>query len=315
MTSGAAPLLEVTGLEKRFGALVAVHGVSFTVGERETLGLVGESGCGKSTLARCLVRLVEPSAGSVRFGGREVLALEGAALRSLRRELQIVFQDPASSLDPRRTIGDAVGEGLDIHRLASGAARGRRVSELLGRVGLGPELAARHPHELSGGQRQRVGLARALAVGPRVVICDEPVSALDVSVQAQVVNLLSELKDALGLAYVFISHDLRLVEHVSDRVAVMYLGRLVEVAPVEALYARPLHPYTRALLSAMPDAAGGCASALKGEPPSPLAPPPGCAFHPRCPLAVERCRVEAPPLVSLGEAAHLAACWRAGETA
>ncbi len=302
------PLLEVEGLTKHFpvrsgffgrsrGALRAVDGVSLSLAPGETLGLVGESGSGKTTLGRLILRLIEPTAGSVRFGGEDVLALDRKGLRAKRREMQIIFQDPYASLNPRMQVGDIVGEALVIHRIASGRERRERVVELLRTVGLGPEALNRYAHEFSGGQRQRIGIARALAVLPRFIVADEPVSALDVSIQAQILNLLLDLQERFGLTYLFISHDLRVVEHVSDRVAVMYLGRIVELAPRESLYKRPLHPYTQALLSAIPlpdPRRRKRRIILEGDVPSPIHPPPGCAFHTRCPYAQARCREETP---------------------
>ena len=321
----AAPLLEVEGLavhypvrrgplQRRVGTVRAVDGVDLTLARGETLALVGESGCGKSTLGRAVLRLEEPTAGRVAFEGRDLGTLGKVELRDARRRMRMIFQDPQASLNPRFRVEDIVGEAYDIHGL-SRQERAAGVRELLSLVGLSPEHARRFPHEFSGGQRQRIGIARALALHPSFVVCDEPVSALDVSVQAQVVNLLLELQEKLGLAYLFISHDLHLVEFFADRVAVMYLGRIVETAPAKALYRRPRHPYTRALLAASPslDGEGHHRRApLQGELPSPLAPPPGCTFHPRCPFAVDRCRAEAPPLRDLGEGVA-ARCWRAEE--
>jgi len=322
------PLLEVRDLAVHFplknrlpsgqrGAVRAVDGVSFDLRRGETLGVVGESGCGKSTMGRALLRLVEPTAGSVRFEGEEVRDMGPEALRRLRRRAQMVFQDPFSSLNPRMTVGAALEEVLVVHGLGGGqAGRHARVRELLDRVGLLPEHATRFPHEFSGGQRQRVGIARALAVEPDFLVLDEPVSALDVSVQAQVVNLLKELQRDLGLTYLFIAHDLALVEHVSDRVAVLYLGRVVEMAPAGELYRGPQHPYTRALLSAVPrpDPAGRQGReriVLSGDVPSPVNPPPGCAFHPRCPHPAKGadCASAMPPLEPVA-AAHLVRCLR-----
>jgi oligopeptide/dipeptide ABC transporter ATP-binding protein len=316
-------LLNVRGLSKDFPVgsglfaggrrkLHALIDVSLSLREGETLGVVGESGSGKSTLGRCILRLIEPSAGSVRFEGQELTGRSQRELRPVRKQLQIVFQDPYSSLNPRMTVRDTVGEPLRIHRLTRGAQEeSARVAELLAQVGLRADFMRRYPHELSGGQRQRVGIARALAVRPKLIVCDEPVSALDVSVQAQIINLLKDLSEALGLSYLFIAHDLSVVELMSQRVAVMYLGRIVELADVKELYANPRHPYTRALLSAIPSlAAGGVKRrlALAGDPPSPLAPPSGCPFHPRCPDARPgKCDRELPLLRPLSEA-HSAAC-------
>ncbi|MEZ5666692.1 MAG: ATP-binding cassette domain-containing protein [Alphaproteobacteria bacterium] len=311
-------LLQVEGLARSFrtkdgGTIHAVNGVDLTLAAGETLGIVGESGCGKSTLARLILRLVAPGAGRVLFDGDDLARLSPAGLRARRRDMQIVFQDPFASLDPRLTVGSIVAEPLAIHRIGTVAERRRTVHGLLERVGLPADAAARYPHEFSGGQRQRIGIARAIALRPKLVIADEPVSALDVSIRAQILNLLQELKAELGLSYIFISHDLSVVEHVSDRVAVMYLGRIVEQATAEALYARPRHPYTRALIAAIPRPEPGTRpdrAALGGEPPSPERPPPGCGFHPRCPWAQARCAAEAPALRPLpaGPGGHLAAC-------
>jgi len=289
----------------------AVDGVSFGIAAGETLGLVGESGCGKTTLGRAVVRLIQPTAGMVRFENEEITTLEGKELRRVRRRLQIIFQDPYGSLDPRLTVEEIIGEALDIHRLASGAAKRReRVEQLLVAVGLNPQHAQRYPHEFSGGQRQRIGIARALAVEPQLIVCDEPVSALDVSVQAQIVNLLEELQKQKGLAYLFISHDLAVVEHISHRVMVMYLGRIVEMAAAKILIASPKHPYTQALISAVPEidpVTNRKRIVLKGDVPSPVEVPPGCPFHPRCPIAEERCRYEVPALREIAPG-HWAAC-------
>jgi oligopeptide/dipeptide ABC transporter ATP-binding protein len=315
------PLLEVSELRKHFpvrggvlgaaSAVVrAVDGVSFDIRRGETLGLVGESGCGKSTLGRTVLRLLEPTAGSVRFDGTDLAALSARALRRMRRHIQIVFQDPYASLNPRMRVGAIIAEGLEIHGLARGAAKRDRVLEMLRLVGLREEAYDRYPHEFSGGQRQRVCIARALAVNPRFVVADEPVSALDVSVQAQVINLLQDLQERLDLAYLFISHDLRVVEHVSHVVAIMYLGKIVESAPRDVLFGEPCHPYTRALLSAVPaptPVRDRQRLVLHGDVPSPMRPPPGCAFHPRCPHAETRCRVEEPPLRT-GAGGHAVAC-------
>ncbi len=292
-----------------------MDGVSFSLARGETLALVGESGCGKSTTARLVLRLIEPTAGAVRFDGQDITGLPSAELRRLRRRMQIVFQDPFASLNPRMTVGATLDEPLAIHRTGNAAQRRARVAELLHLVGLAPEHASRHPHEFSGGQRQRIGIARALALEPALVVLDEPVSALDVSVQAQVVNLLGDLQQRLGLSYLFIAHDLAVVKHVATRVAVMYLGRIVELAARDALFARPLHPYTRALLAAIPrpDPAQKLAHQLPaGDLPSPLDPPPGCHFHTRCPFAQARCRTEPPALRAI-EAGHLSACHYAEE--
>jgi oligopeptide/dipeptide ABC transporter ATP-binding protein len=307
-------LLQVRDLVRHFpqrglfrsGAPVrAVDGVSFSIDEGRTLALVGESGSGKSTVGRTLLRLIEPTSGSAVFEGRDLFRLPPSELRATRRRMQIVFQDPQSSLDPRMTLGRSVAEGIEIHRLARGAEIGRRVAALFEEVGLDPEFAARYPHECSGGQRQRVGIARALAVEPRFIVLDEPVSALDVSVQAQVVNLLADLQRARGLSYLFIAHDLAVVRQLAHDVAVMYLGRLVETGPVEEVLGHPRHPYTQVLLAAVPEPDPRVRPArlvVPGEPPSPSAPPPGCPFHPRCqhPGVDHRCRSERPELRPLG---------------
>jgi|RhiMetdeSRZDD1v2_1073273.scaffolds.fasta_scaffold19214_2 peptide/nickel transport system ATP-binding protein len=322
----ARPLLEAETLEKRYTVrrgflggrrsdLPALRGVSFTVGEGETLGLVGESGSGKTTAGRIVARLIEPDAGAVRFDGMDWLALEGSELRRKRRELQVVFQDPQTSLNPRMRVGDQIGEPLRIHRLASGAALSSRVRELLAAVGLPADLATRFPSELSGGQRQRVAIARALAAGPRLVVCDEPVSALDVSIAAQIVNLLLELRERSGLAYLFIAHDIAVVSRIADRIAVFYLGRIVEEGPAAAIIEKPLHPYTAALIAAVPDPAPDSLEpprALGGEPPWAGQAPSGCPFHPRCPIARDRCRQERPELSDAGGARRVA-CFFPGE--
>jgi len=314
-------LIEARNLGKRFaggtglfgrseGVLRAVDGVSFGVRPGETLGLVGESGCGKTTLARTLIRLIEPSFGSIFFQGRDVTRLPKEALRRWRREVQMIFQDPYASLNPRMRAGAAVEEGLVVHGRGTRRERRRRVAELFELVGLAADAADRYPHEFSGGQRQRIGIARALALLPRLIVADEPVSALDVSIQAQIVNLLTRLQSSLGLTYVFISHDLRLIEHVSDHVAVMYLGRIVEMAASSSLYANPAHPYTRALLAALPVADPEAApppAVIRGDVPSPLSPPAGCHFHPRCPQCLEICRCEVPLPRAIGPD-HTAAC-------
>ncbi len=293
----------------------AVDGVSIKVRRGETLGLVGESGCGKSTLGRLMLRLVEPTLGRIVYDGRDIVPLSQSQLRPLRRKMQIIFQDPYSSLNPRMTVRDIVGEAIRIHKLASGKLEEeQRIAELLTKVGLRAEAMNRYPHEFSGGQRQRIGIARALAVQPEFIVCDEPISALDVSIQAQIVNLLQDLQDELGVAYLFISHDLNIVEHVAHRVAVMYLGKIVEQGEASSLYARAHHPYTRALLSAVPVADPThkrLRVLLEGDVPSPIDPPSGCAFHPRCPRALKgTCDQQAPTLaeIQLGSG-HKVACW------
>jgi oligopeptide/dipeptide ABC transporter ATP-binding protein len=319
-------LLEADGLAKRytipgglFGgsarALPALRGVTFGIPAGQTLGLVGESGSGKTTAGRIVARLVEPDAGRLLLDGDDWLALEGAELRRRRRDVQIVFQDPQASLNPRLRVGEQIAEPLLVQRLASGRAVGERVRELLASVGLPAEFADRFPSEMSGGQRQRVAIARALATGPRLVVCDEPVSALDVSVAAQILNLLLDLRERAGLSYLFISHDLAVVERIADAVAVLYLGAIVEEGPTAEVAARPLHPYTAALVAAVaePDpAARPHAEALRGEPASALDPPPGCPFHPRCPIARPRCASEAPPLAEVSPGRR-AACFYPGE--
>ncbi len=318
------PLLEAIDLVKQFplrsaafgrgrsDVVHAVDGVSLAVHKGETLGIVGESGCGKSTLGRLLVRLHEPTSGTVRFGGDDITRLSRSELRPYRRELQMIFQDPYASLNPRKRVGQILADPFRIHRQAGRAETERRVKELLEVVGLSPEHVNRYPHEFSGGQRQRIGVARALALNPKLIVADEPVSALDVSIQAQVINLLDDLQDEFGLTYVFIAHDLGVVHHVSDRIAVMYLGVVVEIGPSDALFLRPVHPYTEALLSAIPaieddDEVRRERVVLEGEVPSPVDPPSGCRFHPRCRYATDICTIEQPPLVA-GRDGRLAAC-------
>jgi len=317
------PVLEVTDLVKHFatssgfrsgaGVVRAVDGVSFTIGPGEIMGLVGESGSGKSTVGRCVTRLVEPTSGSIKLRGQEISTLSRRAMRPLRREVHIVFQDPYSSLNPRLTIGQIVGEPMRLHRTVQGKDLDRRVDEMLEKCGLRSELRDRYPHELSGGQRQRVGLARALSVEPSLVIADEPVSALDVSVQASILNLITDLQRDLGFSCLFITHDLSVVEYISTTIAVMYLGRIVERTSREQLFRDPQMPYTQSLLTAapVPDPVAQRSRArvvLQGDMPSPLDPPPGCHFHTRCPVAVDRCKVEVPPLAGVTSPDHLVAC-------
>ncbi len=320
---GAGALLEAEHLEVHFpiksgllvdrkiGEVHAVSDVSFALGEGETLGIVGESGCGKTTLIRALMRLVDPTGGSLRFRGEDITSAKRAQMVPVRKQMQMVFQDPQASLNPRKRVGQIMSTPLRLVGAAQNEVP-RRSRELLARVGLNPEHLNRFPHEFSGGQRQRIGIARALAVNPRLIMLDEPVSALDVSIQAQVINLLEELQDELGLSYVFVAHDLSVVRHVSDRIAVMYLGKLVELSPAEELYDKPIHPYTRALLSAIPipDPRENRArerAVVQGEPPNPISPPPGCRFHTRCPRATEVCRTVEPQLTEYARG-HLAAC-------
>ena len=308
------------GLFSRKTELVrAVDGVSIRVRRGETLGLVGESGCGKSTLGRIILRLVEPTFGRVVYDGKDIVPLNQAQMRPLRRKMQVIFQDPYSSLNPRMTVREIVAEAIRIHKLAANKSdEGDMIVDLLKKVGLRADTMNRYPHEFSGGQRQRIGIARALAVQPEFIVCDEPISALDVSIQAQIVNLLQDLQDQLGLSYLFISHDLRVIEHVSHRVAVMYLGKVVEQAVSEDLYREPLHPYTRALLSAVPvpdPSKKRLRVLLEGDVPSPIAPPPGCSFHPRCPRRIAGvCDKEVPPLEELVKGSgHKVACWNPHE--
>jgi oligopeptide/dipeptide ABC transporter ATP-binding protein len=315
------PVLEVTGLKQHFpvkkgilrrtvGHVFAVDGVSFSIGEGETLGLVGESGCGKSTVARAVLRLVEPTAGSIRLSGHDITHLGNAELRPHRREMQIIFQDPFASLDPRMSAGDIVGEPLMVHGIAKGKDRAERVAALFQQVGLRPAQMRGFPHEFSGGQRQRICIARALALNPKLIVGDEPVSALDVSIQAQVINLMADLQQEKRLSYLFIAHDLAVVEHISHRIAVMYLGRIVEYADKETLFRRPLHPYTEALLSAVPipdPRIKRQKRVLQGDVPSPVNPPPGCVFHTRCPYVMARCKQEAPRLTQVAPG-NLVAC-------
>jgi oligopeptide transport system ATP-binding protein len=314
-------LLEIRNLKKHFpvgqalfsrnkGAVKAVDGVNLTVEEGETLGLVGESGCGKSTLGRAILRLIEPTSGEVFFEGKNLLAMSQRQLRDMRRQMQIIFQDPYASLNPRMRVGDIVGEGLEIHKLAKGKAKRDRVIELLRQVGLREDHYGRYPHEFSGGQRQRIGIARALGVSPKFIVCDEPVSSLDVSIQAQIINLLQELQEKMHLTYLFISHDLRVVEHISHRVAIMYLGKVVEIAQSETIYRDAKHPYTRALLSSvpMPDMDRKKERVLlQGDVPSPVNPPSGCSFHPRCAYREAICDQIEPPLDFDGDS-HGVAC-------
>ena len=324
-------LLEVVDLKKYFpvrnglfsrvhGYVRAVDGVSFTIGRKETLGLVGESGCGKTTTGRTILRLVEPTSGDVLFEGESVLKLDKTGVRRMRRNMQIVFQDPFGSLNPRMTVGSIVGEPLAVHGVASGKEKKEIVKELLEKVGLSAADINRYPHEFSGGQRQRIGIARALALKPKFIVCDEPVSSLDVSIQGQIINLLQELQEVFGLSYLFIAHDLRVIQHVSDRVAVMYLGKIVETGDAESIYTNPQHPYTVALLAAVPvpdPKTKRQKMVLPGDVPSPVNPPTGCRFHTRCKYVMDRCKVEEPELTERAGAgevarAHIAACFLEG---
>jgi len=324
--SPATPLIDARSIVKHYpilggvwmkqtGSVKAVDGVSLTIAAGETLGLVGESGCGKTTFGRVILRLEEPTSGEIFFQGKSILGNSRNEMQALRREMQIIFQDPFSSLNPRKTVGQIIGEPLLVHGVGSLQERDRRVLELMEVVGLRKEHMRRYPHQFSGGQRQRIGVARALALNPKLVVCDEAVSALDVSIQAQVINLLKDLQQEFGLTYLFISHDLGVVEHVSDRVAVMYLGKIVEIAPSKDLYLEPLHPYTQALLSAVPIPDPSLQRPgriiLKGDVPSPIDPPPGCRFHPRCNYAEGLCSEKEPPLSEIRER-HWAACHFAG---
>lgn len=312
------PLLRVENLTKHFpikggGVIHALNGVSFSQKKRETIGIVGESGCGKSTLARVILRLIEPDAGSAHFMDQDLLQLSKRELREKRRAMQMIFQDPFASLDPRLNIGDAIEEPLIIHRIGSKAERRTKVLELLSTVGLPKEAASRYPHEFSGGQRQRIGIARALAVGPTLVIADEPVSALDISIQSQILNLLVDLRERLGLSFLFISHDLAVVRYISDRIAVMYLGKIVELGDADQIYGEAAHPYTQALISAVPEPKPGRQQQriiLSGDVPSPEHPPSGCPFHPRCPKAMAECRVRMPDEKAIGtkDRSHLVRC-------
>jgi oligopeptide transport system ATP-binding protein len=313
------PLTQGIIFQRRVGAVRAVDGISFTIKRGETLGLVGESGCGKSTTGRAILQLHRPTSGHVYFEDVDLTQLKGDPLRRMRRRMQMIFQDPYASLNPRMTVGSIIAEPLEIHNLARGKAKQERVEELLRVVGLNPYFANRYPHEFSGGQRQRIGIARALAVSPDFIVCDEPVSALDVSIQAQIINLLEQLQDGFGLTYLFIAHDLAVVRHISDRVAVMYLGKIVELADRQQVYENPLHPYTRALLSAVPIPDPKVERRreriiLSGDVPSPVNPPSGCRFHTRCPLATEICTHVEPEWRTLATGDHWVACHHAEKT-
>jgi oligopeptide/dipeptide ABC transporter ATP-binding protein len=325
MNKGYDNLVEVKGLRTHFpikagvfshtvGHVKAVDGVSFSIPAGKTLGLVGESGCGKTTIGRTLIRLLQPTEGTFTFDGQDVFSLSSGKMKKLRQDVQMMFQDPYGSLNPRMTVEGIIGEAMKVHRFVSGKQRQDRVVDLMEKVGLSPEHLNRYPHEFSGGQRQRIGIARALALDPKFIICDEPVSALDVSIQSQIINLLQDLQNQLKLTYLFIAHDLAVVEHISDFVAVMYLGRIVEYADRDTLYANPVHPYTQALLSAIPEPTptkGKQRIVLGGEVPSPSHPPSGCPFHPRCPLAEEGCEKHLQTLMPKGGSKeHLAACWK-----
>ncbi|NBX17017.1 MAG: dipeptide ABC transporter ATP-binding protein [Proteobacteria bacterium] len=328
--SGSTPLLEVKNLQKYFpvqggffgqviGRVHAVDNISFTVRKGKTLGLVGESGCGKSTLGRTILRLTEPSGGEIIYEGKNISKISSPEMRALRKDLQIIFQDPFASLNPRMSIREILSEPFEIHGLYPDAAERRtQVIELLKEVGLNPEAADRYPHEFSGGQRQRIGIARALALKPKLIVADEPVSALDVSIQSQILNLMMDLRDKYGLSYIFIAHDLAVIEHISDEIAVMYLGKIVEHTDSRSLYRQPLHPYTQALISSIPEPKVGAKKerkVLQGDVPSPINPPAGCRFNTRCPYAKDQCRSEEPVLRNMGstETPHWVACHFAGE--